>query len=49
VAAARHGCGIGLDRVAGCSPTYRRRFTANAAQAGYSLRDVRGAVGAAGS
>jgi KDO2-lipid IV(A) lauroyltransferase len=30
------------------SPTYRRRFRANARQAGYSLGRVRGAVGAAG-
>lgn len=30
------------------SATYRRRFRANARQAGYSLRHVRGAVGAAG-
>jgi len=30
------------------SPTYRRRFLANAAQAGYGLGQVRGAVGQAG-
>ena len=30
------------------SPTYRRRFVANAGQAGYPLRRVLGAVGAAG-
>ncbi len=30
------------------SPTYRRRFLANAAQAGYRLRDIRPAVGHAG-
>jgi KDO2-lipid IV(A) lauroyltransferase len=30
------------------SPTYRRRFLANAAQAGYRLRDVLGAVGQSG-
>lgn len=30
------------------SPTYRRRFVENAGQAGYRLRDVRGAIGAAG-
>lgn len=31
-----------------CSPTYRRRFAANSAQAGYSFAQVRAAVGHAG-
>jgi KDO2-lipid IV(A) lauroyltransferase len=44
-----HVMGVALGWIAWLgSPTYRRRFAANAAQAGFSLRDVAGAVGAAG-
>ncbi|MBA2962596.1 MULTISPECIES: lysophospholipid acyltransferase family protein [Ramlibacter] len=44
-----HVMGVALGWVALlASPTYRRRFVANAAQAGYTLRQVGGAVGAAG-
>jgi Kdo2-lipid IVA lauroyltransferase/acyltransferase len=41
------GCGIGW-LVFLLSPTYRRRFLANAAQAGYGFAQVRSAVGQAG-
>ncbi len=44
-----HAIGALLGWVAFCaSPTYRRRFLANAARAGYRLRDVRAAVAHAG-
>ncbi len=44
-----HAIGALLGWVAFCaSPTYRRRFLANAACAGYRLRDVRAAVAHAG-
>jgi KDO2-lipid IV(A) lauroyltransferase len=44
-----HGIGWFLGWVAyAASPTYRRRFRANAAQAGYPMAAVRGAVAAAG-
>jgi KDO2-lipid IV(A) lauroyltransferase len=44
-----HGLGVVLGWIAFLgSPTYRRRFVANARQAGYPLRQVLGAVGAAG-
>lgn len=44
-----HGVGAGLGWVVfALSPTYRRRFFANAAQAGYRFADVRAAVGHAG-
>jgi KDO2-lipid IV(A) lauroyltransferase len=45
-----HLLGAGLGWVAFlASPTYRRRFVANAAQAGLALRDIRPAVAAAGA
>lgn len=44
-----HALGVGLGWVAFlASPTYRRRFLANAAQAGYAFAAVRRAVGEAG-
>lgn len=44
-----HGLGAALGWVAyGCSGVYRRRFVANAAQAGLSAGQVRGAVAHAG-
>ncbi len=44
-----HGAGVALGWVAFlASPVYRRRFAANAAQAGYRRGEVAGAVGAAG-
>lgn len=42
------GAGLGWLAFVG-SPTYRRRFVANAGQAGLSLRDIRPAVAAAGA
>jgi len=41
------GCLMGWITWA-CSPTYRRRFAANSAQAGYRFAEVRAAVGHAG-
>ncbi|MBV8248108.1 MAG: lysophospholipid acyltransferase family protein [Comamonas sp.] len=44
-----HGLGAAMGwLVFALSPTYRRRFVANAAQAGYSFAQVRAAVGHAG-
>jgi KDO2-lipid IV(A) lauroyltransferase len=44
-----HGLGFLLGWIAFLgSPTYRRRFAHNAAQAGYAIGRVRGAIGAAG-
>ncbi len=44
-----HVMGVALGWLAYLgSPTYRRRFAENVRQAGYALRQVRGAVGAAG-
>lgn len=44
-----HACGAAMGWLAWlCSPTYRRRFAANSAQAGYSFAQVRAAVGHAG-
>ncbi|AVP58726.1 lysophospholipid acyltransferase family protein [Pulveribacter suum] len=44
-----HAIGAALGWVVFClSPTYRRRFVGNAAGAGYTLADVRAAVGHAG-
>ena len=44
-----HGVGAAMGwLIFGLSPTYRRRFFANAAQAGYSFGQVKAAVGHAG-
>ncbi|HYE71547.1 MAG TPA: lysophospholipid acyltransferase family protein [Aquabacterium sp.] len=44
-----HAAGLAVGWLAFlASPTYRRRFLANAGQAGYALGQVRGAVGQAG-
>ena len=44
-----HGLGAAMGWVTwALSPTYRRRFAANAAQAGYAFAQVRAAVGHAG-
>ena len=44
-----HACGAAMGWLAWlCSPTYRRRFAANSAQAGYSFAQVRAAIGHAG-
>lgn len=44
-----HWCGSALGWIAWvCSPTYRRRFAANSAQAGYRFAQIHTAVGHAG-